>query len=119
MSHELVVFATVPTNDEASKIAEALVAERLAACVNIIPAIESVYRWEGAVTRDREVLLVIKTTDERYSDLERRLKALHSYSTPEVIAFRIRRGSEDYLRWLRESVMPDADEDTPDSGSSR
>ena len=104
MSHELIVFVTTPNSDEAARIAEALVSERLAACVNIVAAVESIYRWEGKVTHDREALMIIKTTDERYPELERRVKDLHSYSTPEVIALRIERGSSDYLEWLRNST---------------
>lgn len=105
MGQELIVFVTAPNDDEASRIADSLVSERLAACVNVVRGIESVYRWEGEVTRDRETLLIIKTTDERYADLERRVKELHTYTTPEVIAYKIERGSEAYLKWLRESTM--------------
>src|SRR5882724_7489507 len=104
MSHELLVLVTTSSYDEAASIAGALVSERLAACVNVVPAIESIYRWEGKVTHDREALMIIKTTDERYPELERRVKDLHSYSTPEVIALRIERGSSDYLEWLRNST---------------
>ncbi|MEK6289502.1 MAG: divalent-cation tolerance protein CutA [Acidobacteriota bacterium] len=107
MSHELIVFVTTSSNDEAARIADALVSERLAACVNIVAAIESIYRWEGKVTRDSEAMMIIKTTDERYPELERRVKELHSYSTPEVIAMRIERGSEQYLNWLRDSTATD------------
>ena len=104
MSGELIVFVTAPSKEEALRIAESLVSERLAACVNLVGAIESIYRWEGKVSRDNETLMIIKTTDERYPQLERRVKELHSYTTPEVIAYRIERGSDDYLRWLREST---------------
>ena len=104
MVHELLVLVTAPNEDEARRIANALVEERLAACVNIVAAIESVYRWEGQVTTDRETLLIIKTTDERYEELEQRVKELHSYSTPEVIAFKVERGSSEYLSWLKDSV---------------
>ena len=107
MTHELVILVTTSTRDEAAAIAEALVSERLAACVNIVPAIESIYRWEGKVTRDSEALMIIKTTDDRYPELERRVKELHSYSTPEVLALRIDRGSEQYLNWLRDSTATD------------
>lgn len=110
MDHELVVFVTTSNKDEAARLADALVSERLAACVNVVPAIESVYRWEGKVTRDSEVLLIIKTTAERYPELERRVKELHSYSTPEVIALKIEQGSEQYLKWLRDST---ANDETP------
>jgi periplasmic divalent cation tolerance protein len=104
MTHELVVLVTTSGKDEAAAIADALVSEHLAACVNIIDGIESVYRWEGKVARDREALMVIKTTSERYDAVERRVKQLHSYSTPEVIAIKIGRGSPEYLAWLLESV---------------
>jgi periplasmic divalent cation tolerance protein len=104
MSHELIVLVTVPTREVSSRIAHSLISERLAACVNVIPGVESIYRWEGEVTSDSELLLIIKTTDERYVDLEGRVKALHPYATPEVIGFRIERGSEEYLKWLREST---------------
>ena len=103
MSDELIVLVTTANAEEAARIADVLVSERLAACVNIVPGIESIYRWEGKVTRDKESLMIIKTTAERYDELERRVQELHSYSTPEVIAFRIDRGSEPYLEWLRDS----------------
>lgn len=105
MGSELIVFVTAGNGEEAARIAESLVSERLAACVNIVAGVESVYRWEGKVTRDSEVLLIIKTTDGRYGELEDRVKQLHSYSTPEVIAYRVERGSPDYLRWLRDSTV--------------
>jgi periplasmic divalent cation tolerance protein len=107
MTQELVVLVTTSTRDEASAIADALVSERLCACVNIISAIESVYRWEGKIIRDNETLMIIKTIDDRYLDLERRVKELHSYTVPEIIAMRIERGSEQYLNWLRESSGDD------------
>ena len=107
MSDELMVFVTVPSGEDASRIGEVLVSERLAACVNVVPRIESIYRWEGEVTRDVEWLLIIKTTGARFEEMEQRVKALHSYTTPEVIAFKISQGSDDYLRWIRESTAPD------------
>ena len=105
MSLELIVFVTTSSNEEANRIAEALVGQRLAACVNIISAIQSIYRWEDKITRDQESLMIIKTTDECYADLERSVKEMHSYSTPEVVALKLERGSEQYLKWLRESVF--------------
>lgn len=110
MADEILVLVTVPNKGEANVIAEALVAERLAACVNIIPGIESVYRWEGKVTRDSEALLVIKSTSDCYFALERRVKELHSYDVPEVIALKIERGSEQYLSWLRDSTSPKSEQ---------
>jgi periplasmic divalent cation tolerance protein len=110
MSDELIIFVTAPNEDEARRIAETVVEERLAACVNIINGVESIYRWQGEVARDRELLLIIKTTSGCYGALERRVKELHSYTTPEVIAFRIERGSASYLDWIRDSTTPtDAD----------
>jgi periplasmic divalent cation tolerance protein len=104
MGSELIVFVTAGSGEEASRIAQSLVSEHLAACVNIVAGVESIYWWEGKVTRDSEVLLIIKTTDERYKELEDRVKQLHSYSTPEVIAYPIERGSPDYLSWLRQNT---------------
>lgn len=107
MSHEIVVLITTSNKEEAGILAEALVSQRLAACVNIVPAIESVYLWQGKVTRDNESLMIIKTTDERYPELERRVNELHGYTTPEIVALRIDRGSEQYLNWLRDSTSAD------------
>lgn len=104
MSQELIILVTTPNNEEATRIAEALVSERLAACVNIVAAIDSIYSWEGEVVRDTESLMIIKSTEERYLALEARVKELHSYSTPEVVALRIEAGSEQYLKWLNDST---------------
>lgn len=101
------MFVTAPNSEEARQIANALVSERLAACVNIIPLIESIYRWEGRVTSDSEALMIIKTTNERYAQVERRVKELHRYSTPEIVAIPIERGSHEYLDWLRKSTAID------------
>jgi periplasmic divalent cation tolerance protein len=104
VSRELIVFVTAPNSEEARRIANALVSEQLAACVNIVPSIESIYRWEGRVTSDSEALMIIKTTNERYAQVECRVKELHSYSTPEVVAIPIEQGSQEYLDWLRRST---------------
>lgn len=109
MSRELIVLITAPTAEEAARIAETIVSERLAACVNIVGGVASIYRWQGEITRDNETLMIVKTTAERYDDLEQRVKELHSYTTPEVIAIKIERGSPDYLNWLRESTARDAE----------
>jgi len=102
----LVVFCTVPTVVEAEKIAASLVADRLAACVNLLPRIHSRYRWKGTVESAEEVLMIIKTAAARYAALERRIKSLHSYEVPEIIALPIFRGSAAYLGWLAASVRP-------------
>ena len=104
MSEAQIVFVTVPTHAVGLRIAKAVVAERLAACVNLLPGVRSIYAWKGKVCDDRELLLIMKTTRARYAALERRVKALHPYDVPEVIAMRVVRGSRDYLRWVGESV---------------
>jgi len=106
MSDELVVFVTSPTLDDARRIASELVAQRLAACVNIVPGIESVYTWNDQIEVSAENLLIIKTTAQRYDELESQIKALHQYTTPEVVALRVERGLASYLKWLRDSTVP-------------
>ena len=96
----IVVLMTAGNKDEASRIAELLVDTRLAACVQILPEIESVYRWQGKVQREREVLLLAKTTQMRFGELEKRVRAMHSYETPEIIALPITAASAPYLKWL-------------------
>jgi periplasmic divalent cation tolerance protein len=98
------VFVTVPEGPGAETLAHALVTEGLAACVNRLPGIESTFRWEGQVQQDRETLLLVKTTAPAYGALERRIRELHPYEVPEVIAVPIVRGSEPYLSWLDASV---------------
>lgn len=100
MGEGLIVLVTAPNGDEAMLLAEVLISERLAACVNLVHGIESVYRWEGKVVKESEVLLIVKTVAGSYELLERRVKELHSYSTPEVVGVVIERGSADYLKWL-------------------
>jgi len=104
MSEPLVVLITAGSQAEADRLAAALVGERLAACANIVPGITSVYRWEGEVKRDQEWLLVVKTELRALDDLERRVRALHSYDVPEIIALPLVGGSEPYLEWLDASV---------------
>lgn len=97
-----IVFITVATAEEAERIACALVEERLAACANLIPGITSIYRWEGKVQREPEALLIVKTTDARLAALIQRVKELHSYQVPEIIALPVTGGSPEYLAWLLE-----------------
>lgn len=104
MTDFILVFVTTGSEAEAEKIARALVEERLAACVNILNPIRSIYRWEGKITDDREWLLLIKTRADHVSAVAARVQALHSYQVPEVIALPILAGSEDYLRWLGEEM---------------
>lgn len=100
MSEPLVVLMTAGSQEEAERIAEALVGERLAACVNVVPGVTSIYRWEGKVQHDREWLLVTKSRRDVLGRLVERVQALHSYDVPEIIALPMAGGSEPYLRWL-------------------
>lgn len=97
----IVVFMTAASGEEATRLADMLVGAHLAACVQIMPEMESVYRWEGKVERQPEVLLIAKTTAAKFADLEREVRALHSYDTPEIVAVPITTGSAPYLEWLR------------------
>lgn len=90
--------------DLAQKIAHALVQERKAACVNIIPGIRSIYRWEEKVCDDSEILLLIKSSEENFEQIRKRIRQLHSYDTPEVIAIPITAGDPDYVSWLHAQV---------------
>lgn len=100
-----VVLTTAPNLSEARRIASRLVRERAAACVNVIPKIDSIYWWKGKVERGAETLLIIKTSRSRLKLLSRRIQALHSYEVPEIIALPVSAGSPAYLRWLEESLM--------------
>ncbi len=106
MTDALIVLVTVPSRDDGERIAEALVGESLAACVNILGPIRSIYRWQGEIARDDEHLLLIKTTRPRYAALEARVLALHTYETPEVIALPVEHGAAGYLEWMVKSVSP-------------
>ena len=100
----LVVFVTAPSDAVAKEIGRRLVDERLAACVNVVPGVTSIYRWEDKQQESPESLLVIKTQSTRYADLERRVLDLHPYSVPEVLALPVQTGAAAYLRWVRDSV---------------
>jgi periplasmic divalent cation tolerance protein len=99
-----VVLVTCGSEEEALKIAKALVEERLGACVNLICPIRSIYRWEGKVWDEKEWLLIIKTQKQRFEELEKKVKALHSYSVPEIISLPITEGSSAYLNWIKENT---------------
>ena len=103
-SDAIVVLMTAPTLEEARMLADKLVETQLAACVQILPEMESVYRWQGKVERQPERLLIAKTTADRFGELEREVRAMHSYDTPEIVSFPLTEGSPDYLQWLQESV---------------
>jgi periplasmic divalent cation tolerance protein len=98
--NEILVLNTAETHEQAEKIAAALVENGEAACVNIIPGIRSIYRWEGKVCNEAEFLLLIKSRVEKFEAIRARIKSLHSYAVPEIIALPIHMGDEAYLNWL-------------------
>ena len=100
----VIVLTTLAADVDAGALARTLVAERLAACVNVLPVMTSVYRWQGRVDEDREQQLVIKTAANRVAALAARLRELHPYEVPEFLVLRVSEGSDAYLRWLRDSV---------------
>jgi periplasmic divalent cation tolerance protein len=103
---------TAATAEEAERIASMLIEARLAACVQILPAIKSVYRWKGELVRENEVLLSAKTTREKFAELDRAVRAIHSYETPEIVALAVTVASEPYLKWLLDCVgSPQVSED--------
>jgi periplasmic divalent cation tolerance protein len=97
-------MTTAPSAEVAERIGEALVAERLIACANIVPGVRSIFRWQGAVSRETEVLVVLKTTAAALEDVRRRLVELHPYEVPEVIAVEVATGHGPYLEWVRAEV---------------
>ena len=104
MTDKRIVLTTAGSEDEARKLARHLVEHHLAACVNIVPQIESIYCWQGKVESSREWLLLIKTSAERFSAVRDAIRELHSYELPECVVLTIEDGSPDYLQWLADSV---------------
>ena len=104
MTDKRIVLSTAGSEDEARKIARHLVENRLAACVNIVPQIESIYRWQGKVESSQEWLLIIKTTADRFPAVRDDVRESHSYELPECIAISIEDGAADYLEWIGQSV---------------
>ncbi len=104
MTDKILVLSTASSKDEARKLGRALVERLLAACVNIVPQVGSIYRWEGEVEEAEEWLLIIKTTRSAFERVRDAIKELHSYEVPECIAVPIESGSMEYLNWLGESV---------------
>ena len=98
----ILILTTAGDDEQAHKIAAHLVENRLAACVNIIPHIQSVYQWEGKLVREEESLLLCKTRPERFEEVRAAIRELHTYEVPEVISFDVPHGDEAYLSWLRE-----------------
>src|SRR5260370_1612674 len=104
MTDKIVVLCTCASSEEAGSIARGLVEKRLAACVNILPGIRSLYRWKGAIQDDQEVLLVIKSSRPHFDALRAEIEKLHSYEDAEVIALPIVDGSESYLAWMNREL---------------
>ena len=104
--NEIMIISTVDTMDLALKISHALVDEGEAACVNIIPGVRSIYRWEGKTYDEPELLLLIKSSADSFEPVRKKIRRLHSYDTPEVIALPIAEGDPDYLNWLHSQVKP-------------
>jgi periplasmic divalent cation tolerance protein len=104
-SDPIVVLMTAGSREEAARLADILVTARLAACVQILPEIESVYHWKGKVERAPEILLLAKTTAENFTALEDAVRSLHSYETPEIIALPVTAASAPYLEWLNANVL--------------
>jgi periplasmic divalent cation tolerance protein len=104
MTDKRIVLSTAGSEEEARKIAQALVERRLAACVNIVGPIHSIYRWKGAVESAPEHLLIIKTTESAFPHVRDAIRELHSYELPECVMLTIEAGSEEYLKWITESV---------------
>ena len=97
----LVILVTMDNHEEAVRIGEEMVNTKLAACANIIPGIQSIYRWKGKITKAQEVLLILKSTKSRYRALEKAIKAMHTYEIPEIIALPVKEGLDRYMGWVR------------------
>jgi len=101
----IIVFNTCNSADLASSMAESLVSNKLAACVNIINNVESVYQWQGKIEHDKEILLIIKTRQSLFSQIEKVIQALHDYELPEIIAVPIEAGQQKYLNWIQSATL--------------
>jgi periplasmic divalent cation tolerance protein len=104
MTDKIIVFVMCASKKQAETIAQAVVTEKLAACVNVLPGVRSCYTWEGKLTWAEEVLLLIKTTRGRFDQLEERVKVLHSYQVPEIVSVTIDDGFEKYIDWIDDGV---------------
>jgi periplasmic divalent cation tolerance protein len=105
----IVVVTTVGTEEQAYLIARELVARRQAACVNIVPAIRSIYRWQGKICKDGELLLIVKTLQQEFEGVAATIRELHSYELPEVLSFEVSQGDQGFLDWIASSVDKEAE----------
>ncbi|MFP3941083.1 MAG: divalent-cation tolerance protein CutA [Acidobacteriota bacterium] len=108
------IVTTVDTEEQASLISRELIARRQAACVNIVPGVRSVYRWQGKVASDQELLLIAKTRESQFEAVAETIRELHSYDVPEILTFDVGRGDETFLDWIFASTDPDAPFDDED-----
>ncbi|MBI5180654.1 MAG: divalent-cation tolerance protein CutA [Nitrospirae bacterium] len=104
MSDAVVILVTTPSIDDARKIGNTLVEEKLIACANIIPQVESIFYWQDKVRNEKEALMIIKTQKKLIDKVIKRVKSLHSYTVPEIIALPIIKGSKDYIKWVKEAT---------------
>jgi periplasmic divalent cation tolerance protein len=105
----IVVITTVGTEEQAYLIAREIIARRQAACVNIIPAIRSIYRWKGKICKDGELLLVVKTLQQEFEGVAATIRELHSYELPEILSFGVSQGDQGFLDWIASSVDKEAE----------
>ena len=105
----IVVVTTVGTEEQANLIAREIVARRQAACVNILPAIRSIYRWKGKICKDGELMLLVKTLEDEFEGVAATIRELHSYELPEILSFGVTRGEQGFLEWIAGSVDKNAD----------
>lgn len=110
MSGEIVVLVTCPV-EHSERLAVALIEEHLAACVNIVPSVKSIYIWEGKICNDSEQLLIVKSKQNVWEKLRDRLKQLHTYEVPEIVCFPLADGYKPYMEWLGAQVVPACGED--------
>ncbi len=102
----VLVYITTSTSEEAGQIGEAIVKERLAACANVVERVKSIYWWKGVLERDEESMIILKTREDRLDHLIKRVKQLHSYENPEIVAVPILKGSSEYLNWIDDELNP-------------
>ncbi len=100
----IVVYITAPNEDDAAVIARVLVEQKLAACVNIVRNMRSIYSWKGKIEDDTEVLMIVKTQKKHFDAISEKVKELHSYDIPEIIALPILKGAKNYLEWIKDST---------------
>jgi len=105
--NSFIFFVTAPSMKEARKIGNYMVKHRIAACANLIHNIDSIYRWKGKIEKDMEVLILLKTTENKVEKLKEAIESIHSYETPECVGIKIEKGSEKYLKWLNKMVNED------------